>query len=422
MLALYRLATRVVRPFARFILQHRVTRGKEDPTRIGERFGVASISDPPGNILWVHAASVGEMNSAQPLIERLLKRDPNCNILLTTGTITSGQRAAAWKNERVIHQYIPLDAQKFIVRFLRHWSPEAVIFIESEIWPNLIIETKKLGIPVLLINARISERSYRRWSGVAHFSATHLFGAFDLVTCQDENTVNLIRQLGAKDPVFLGNLKFSINPPDDDEDLAERLKNFASNASIIVGASTHPEDEPILLEAFQLVRADVPSVKMVIAPRHPNRASEVQETIAHYGFASTRIQEHSEALHDVLIIDRIGALGACYRKADSCFLGGGFGSRGGHTPVEGILLGCRILYGPDRRNFLAVAPLVEECKVAKVVKNARALAEEIIVDLTIKNSAIELDHSKIKALGDECLEKTVQALVPFLPKIRDHKG
>lgn len=415
MLGLYQFATRLITPFAGFFLQARVKRGKEDPNRLNERLGKVSLPRPKGDVLWIHAASVGELNSAQPLVNALLKREAGWTILLTSGTVTAARRAAAWSNPRVIHQFIPLDTPKFVARFLDHWQPALGLFIESEIWPNLILSAKDHEIPLALLNARISKKSSRRWAGIGRNAARHLFGAFDLITCQDEETVGFMRRFSSKRVEYFGNLKLSIQPLENDATLSEILSQFAAGASLFLGASTHPEDEPILLDAFRLVREQEPETKLVIAPRHPDRAPAVSEQARSMGFTVARLASASGLTGDVLILDRIGVLGACYRQAKACFLGGGFGTRGGHTPVEGILLGCRIHYGPDRKNFLSVAPVVEEFGAAKIVNTAHALAEEALVDLRRSGEGHGAEIERIARIGADCLEKTLDALAPLVP-------
>ncbi|HEX4272631.1 MAG TPA: glycosyltransferase N-terminal domain-containing protein, partial [Rhizomicrobium sp.] len=250
----WRLFTTLASPFAKLVLRRRAVRGKEDWTRMNERLGVAGLTRPEGRLIWLHGASVGESLSALPLIERLRQ---DANVLVTSGTVTSaallGQRLPAG----VLHQFVPLDTPSAVARFLDHWRPDAGLFIESDLWPNLILGAHARGVKLALVNARISARSAERWLW-ARRSVAALLAAFDMVLAQDEDVANRFRDLGAHNVQVAGSLKADAPPLSVDEEALAALRQAIGARPVLLAAQTHPGEDETLLPAHDLLRGRFP--------------------------------------------------------------------------------------------------------------------------------------------------------------------
>lgn len=377
--ALYSLVSVVAAPVLPFYLRARVRDGKEDPARLPERMGRASAARPDGTLVWLHAASVGETMSSLILIERILEENPSVSILLTTGTVTSAAVAEKRLPARAVHQYCPLDVPAWVARFLDHWKPDAALWIESEIWPNLVRLTHKAGIPMALVNARLSPRSQRRWSR-ARNAFRSLVSAFSVVLCQSEAGAAAFRDFGVPNADCVGNLKFSAPPlPVDAGDL-EALRDAVGARPVWLAASTHPGEEEIVLQAHERARQDLPALLTIIAPRHPGRGRDIEAMI---GARMDGVKRRTGGrpigeADEIYIADTMGELGLFYALAPVAYIGGGMGALGGHNPIEAAQGRAAILYGPDRGNFSTVAKELESAGAAEIVSDAEALAEALI--------------------------------------------
>ena len=413
----YRAVTSLLRPVAPALLSYRARQGKEDASRRNERFGIASVSRPEGQMVWVHAASVGETNAVLPLITRLLRDRPDLNFVLTTGTVTSAQLASQRLPPQARHQYVPLDAVPYARRFLDHWRPDLVLFTESEIWPNLILETAARDIPMVLVNARMSPRSYKRWSnspGVSH----PLFGRFDAILAQNEILARNFSALGAANSIVLGNLKIDSPPPPADPAKLAALRDALKGRPVFVGASTHEGEEVILAAAHRQLARDIDGVCTIIAPRHPERGTGVTEQIKGLGL---NVAQRSMATlpgqrTDVYIADTIGELGTLYALSPVSFVGGSLIDRGGQNPIEAIGHGSAVLTGPHWQNFRDTYATLLRHKGAIEVRTSQDVAATVS-SLYRDGAALAQMRSgadaAMRSLGG-ALERTAQALEPFL--------
>jgi 3-deoxy-D-manno-octulosonic-acid transferase len=353
-LSLYRAGTGLVEPFAPMILERRVQRGKEDPARIGERLGHPSVQRPEGPLVWLHGASVGESLSLLAVIAGLKAARPELVILVTAGTTTAAELLSKRLPEGVIHQYVPVDAPGAADRFLDHWRPSLAIFVESELWPNLLMGAKARGVRLALISARMGERSARGWAR-APGAAMSLFEAFDLVLPQDDASATRLVRLGARDGGRL-NLKFAGEALPVDEAVVSMVQATVGEHPILLAASTHPGEDEIVLDAFATV-ADAPGRPLlVIVPRHPVRGPEIALLARARGF-ETRLRSLGEAptAARVYVADTLGELGAWFRLSRLAMICGSFTPGvGGHNPLEALRLGCPALTGPHVENWRAV--------------------------------------------------------------------
>lgn len=355
-LKLYRALTRLATPTAGLILSYRVRQGKEDPNRISERIGKTEIQRPPGSLIWIHAASVGETNAILPLIDELRNqlgdRGGNLSFLLTTGTRTSAMMAAERLSPQDIHQFAPLDAPRFVTRFLNHWQPTLAILTESEIWPNTIVECHTRNIPMALVNARMSPRSFSRWSKHRSLSQP-LFSRLRVVLAQNEKLARRFRKLGTRDSRPVGNLKIDAPPLPIDPDQLSALKTAIGQRPVWIAASTHTGEDEVAIQAHTAIAQSLANTLTIIAPRHPERGDEVEALVKTAGLKFARRSKGALPSADtqVYIADTIGELGLFYSVASAAFIGGSITPRGGQNPIEAIRYDTAILTGPNHSNF-----------------------------------------------------------------------
>jgi 3-deoxy-D-manno-octulosonic-acid transferase len=359
-------------------LRRRRAAGREDAARSGERRGIPSKTRPEGFLVWFHAASVGESMSMLRLVDRLLSERPEVSILVTTGTVTSAAMMADRLGDRVIHQYVPVDRPSWVGRFLDHWRPDCAIWIESEIWPNLLLAIAARRIPAALVNARMSARSHARWS-LAPAAIRRLLGTFDLCLAQSEEEAERLGQLGARDVRYVGHLKFAAEPlPADAQALAE-IKVAIGDRPFWVLASSHEGEEEIAFAAHAKLAARFPDLLTVVAPRHVKRDKEIAAQSRAAGLsAALRSAGLPPNAHDaVYIVDVMGELGLWYRLAPIACIGGSLVSIGGHNPIEAAQLGCALLYGPHMFSVAGVAAELQAAGASTVVFDAETLAEAV---------------------------------------------
>lgn len=377
-LALYRLLAILASPVVPLFLKRRSKAGKEDAARITERLGRTSQVRPDGHVIWLHAASVGEAVSSFALIRKIHREFSDVTILLTTGTVTSARLVADKAIDGVIHQFCPVDSPIFVRRFLSHWRPDAAVWIESEIWPNLIHLTHQTGIPMALVNARISERSQKRWMR-AQSVFKNLMARFNIILCQSQLDEQAFHSLGASHSICVGNLKFSTDVPAVDEGAMAAFSDALAGRPIWLAASTHPGEEEVVLDAHACLKDRFDDLLTILVPRHPHRGGEVSE-LARDRRLTVRKRTHSPMVDrdcEVYVADTLGELGLFYAVSRIAYVGGGMGKHGGHNPIEPALLGCAILYGPDQTNFVDIAHQFQEASAVLVVHDAEQLAAQV---------------------------------------------
>src|SRR6202166_4722033 len=324
-LRVYQTLSSAMVPLAPALITRRLKLGKEDPARIGERRGMSSDIRPHGPLVWIHGASVGEVLAAPALIEKL--RALNIGILLTSGTVTSAAIVAKRFPADIIHQYVPYDSPRYVARFLDHWRPSLALFVESDLWPNLILSSAARRLPMVLINGRMSHRSFPRWRRVMG-TISALLGRFDICLAQSRVDAERFTALGSRNVITTGNLKLDVPAPPADPARLERLMAVTRGRPIVVAASTHPGEEDILLDAPPTLAGVFPTLLTVIVPRHPNRGEAIARTITASGLhvALRSREELPTATSDIYVADTMGELGLFYRLSAVVLLGG--------SPVE----------------------------------------------------------------------------------------
>ncbi len=343
----YRAATAAASPVVPLFLRRRASLGKEIPARRNERFGMAQSERPKGSLVWVHGASVGECIAALPIIERLVAR--GIAVLATSGTVASAKMLQSRLPAQAIHQFVPVDTPCATARFIAHWKPDVGLFVDSDMWPNLIMAARANGTKLALVNARISERSFRGWSWAPH-SARALVSAFDVCLAQSEEFADRFKALGCPDVRVTGSLKADAPPLSADPLALEALKKAVGGRPVIVAAQTHPGEEDTILPAHDLLRSSFPDLLTVIVPRHIERGDEL---VTLCGTRAARQRSKSEQPSEqtaIYIADTLNELGLFYRIGSFAFVGGTLVPVGGHNPLEPALLHRAVLAGPHIAN------------------------------------------------------------------------
>jgi len=423
LLRAYRALSSAAPPITRLLAKRRIRQGKEDPERVSERRGIAGKPRPDGPLIWIHGASVGEVLAAAALIERLRMR--GFHVLVTSGTVTSAGIVAKRFPPDVLHQYLPYDAPKFVARFLDHWRPSLALFIESDLWPNLILACSARRLPMVLINGRMSPRSFPRWQRAAQTIAA-LLGRFDICLAQSQVDAERFAALGAESVAVTGNLKWDVEAPPADNARLERLMALTRGRQVVVAASTHPGEEEILLAAHKKLTGYFPGLLTVIVPRHPQRGEAIARLVSQSGLqvAQRSHEDLPGARVGVYVADTMGELGLFYRLAPIVFMGGSLVPHGGQNPIEAAKLGTAIVHGPHIFNFSDVYEAFDRGGGARLVTNEKDLVQAIgtlLDDAHLRQQSIAAAESVVAQLGG-ALDRTLDALRPYLLQLRFDRG
>lgn len=414
---LYRGLTGLAGPAVRLYLDHRRRRGKEDAARRDERLGRPGLARPGGPLVWVHGASVGEANSALVLIERLLDEAPDAHVLLTTGTVTSARLIADRLPRQAFHQFAPVDLPGAVRGFLDHWRPDAVLWMESELWPNQLAELRRRGVPAALINARMSARSFRRWRRLPR-SAAELLAAFARVLAQSPDDGDRLAALGARNVACFGNLKFSAAPPAADPAALAELRRVIGDRPLWLFASTHPGEEALAAAVHRRLAADLPDLLTVIAPRHANRGAEIAQELAGLGLTAARRAQGAvpDDACGIYLADTMGELGLFCRLAPAVAMGGSFVPHGGQNPVEPAQLGAAVLYGPHMFNFSEITRRLEAAGGALGLADGDALAPALarLLTDTAARQALTAGAATVTAENRRIVDAVLADLRPTL--------
>ncbi len=409
----YRAASDLAAPLLRRHLARRVLSGKEEASRLEERYGIASRPRPGGRLGWLHGASVGEMQSLLPLVEALGAREPDLHFLVTTGTVTSAGLLARRRLARVIHQYLPLDRHAWVARFLDHWRPDFALWVESEFWPNLLREARRRRIPMALVNGRLSARSLSRWAWAPGFAAP-LVGGFGVVLAQDEVQGRRLAALGARQPQSLGNLKFAAAAPGADEAELAALKEAAAGRTIWLAASTHAGEDGIAADAHRSLKARHADLLTVIAPRHVERGEAIARDLRAGGLSLAQRSkgEPIAPATDIYLADTLGELGLFYRLARVVFVAGSYRWQG-HNPIEPALLHRPVVSGPRVANFQDIFERMIRAGAVTIADEA-ALAQTLDRLLRDPEPAAAAAEAFARQEGEGILVRIVAALEPVV--------
>ncbi|MBN8531113.1 MAG: 3-deoxy-D-manno-octulosonic acid transferase [Alphaproteobacteria bacterium] len=402
MLALYRTLTFLLHPLMALHLRCRLRKGKEDPVRWRERLGHSSPpqngtkgsrepaahggaslrsgaeQEAPNKRIWIHAASVGESLSILPLLQALMAAHPSHSFLVTTGTVTSARLMAERLPAGVTHAFAPVDTPQAVSRFLDRWKPQTGIWVESELWPNMVMMARERGVKLALVNGRLSERSARRWKRMQDTIAT-LLSAFRVILAQSDGDLARFQALGARHAACVGNLKYDAAETPVNEPAVAALRQALGDRPLWVASSTHPGEEQLIIEAHRRIRETHPAALMILIPRHPSRGAEIAALLTEKNTPFSRRSEGSLPLEDAAcyLADTLGEVGIFYTLSPIVFLGGSLVPVGGHNPLEPALLNCALLLGPHTFNFSQILEDLTSKGAATVIHDAPELAETV---------------------------------------------
>ena len=422
-LRVYRRLSSAMVPLSPALIKRRLKLGKEDPARVGERRGISADVRPAGPLVWIHGASVGEVLAAAALIEKL--RALNLRILLTSGTVTSAVIVAKRFPADVIHQYVPYDSPRYVARFLDHWRPSLALFIESDLWPNLILAGAARRLPMVLINGRMSQRSFPRWRRVSG-TISALLGRFEVCLAQSELDGERFAALGSRNVTVTGNLKLDVPAPPADAGKLERLMSVTRGRPGVVAASTHPGEEEILVETHKTLAGFFPGLLTVIVPRHADRGAAIAGMITASGLkpALRSREESPTAATDIYVGDTMGEMGLFYRLAPIVFMGGSLVEHGGQNPIEAVKLGASVVHGPHVFNFTDVYEALDAAGGARRADTGDALVKhlgQLLADPKVRATQLAASERVVEQLGGG-LERTLAALEPYLLQLRLEMG
>jgi 3-deoxy-D-manno-octulosonic-acid transferase len=419
-LTAYRAGLTILSPFVPVLLWRRMKRGKEDRDRLRERYGHPGRNRPAGDLVWVHGASIGESLSLIPIVEELVRR--GIPVLVTSGTKTSAEILSRRLPPGAQHQYVPLDAPPYIRRFLAYWRPHLALFAESEIWPTIVTELDRRAIPLILVNARMSPRSFAGWRRLPQIAGA-LFGRLALCIAQSSADAERLAGLGAPLSTVAGNLKFDNPPPPADPRAVEALAGQLAGRPVWLAASTHPGEDELVMEVHRANQARYPGLLTIIVPRHPERGADIADlaNLLRLNAARRSLGQRPEATQDVYIADTVGELGLFYRAVPLVFMGGSLVPHGGQNPIEPARLGAAILHGPHVFNFTEVFAAFDGDGAALPVESGAALAAalgDLLADPGLVRDMARAANGTVGSLSG-AVARTMRAIDPYLPPPRD---
>ncbi|MER2519582.1 MAG: 3-deoxy-D-manno-octulosonic acid transferase [Bdellovibrionales bacterium] len=417
---LYRALTDLGSPLINAYLRHRLKKGREDPTRFPERHGAPGLPRPSGKLIWCHAASVGEALSLLALINKLHETTPDLAILVTTGTVTSATLMAKRLPSGALHQYIPVDRAPWVERFLDFWKPDLAIWVESELWPNMLSAISNRKIPAILLNARMSEKSFEYWHRFAPEWCREMLSTFPLILAQTERDAQRLSALKAIRVQCLGNLKFAAATPSCNEQELEHLRQQIGHRPVWLIASTHPGEEELALAAHKAIKKNHPEILTIIVPRHPTRRAEIASLITNEQklcLAQRSKKDPISSDTDIYLGDTLGELGLIYSLSPITVIGGSLLPKlGGHNPIEAAQLGAAIILGPYMRNFEEITKSFLACRAAIQLASAKDLPQKIEDLLANPRERQSLAHAaqQLARSQQKTLDNILTALQPWL--------
>ncbi len=414
MFVIYKLLINLIIIISPIILLIRILKNKEHKFRFKEKFCYFSKLRGNGKLIWFHGSSVGEILSIIPLVEKL-ENDKSINkILITSSTLSSSKVLSKFKLKKTIHQFFPIDSDFLTKKFLNYWKPTLAIFIESEIWPNMLLNIKNKHIPLLLLNARITKKSYEKWKKILPFSKI-IFSCFNSCYPQNSETQKYLKSLGAKNIKHLGNLKFTESKNQKKENLTKNIKKNFTSRKIWCAASTHNNEERICAIAHMKLKKKYKNLLTIIIPRHIQRTNSLYNEITEMGL---NVEIHSSKRKikkdtDIYIVDTYGETKSFFKICNLVFLGGSVINHGGQNPLEAARLGCKILYGPNVQNFKEIYELLNKDKLCFKFHNINQLITSIEKSFN-ENMKTEKKINKLKKTGLKILNLSLREINKFI--------
>ena len=419
LLPIYNIATLIIRPFLPAYMRSRIKKGREDWRRKPERYGTPAHPRPEGPLIWMHGASVGETMMALPVIKELLERDPKLHILVTSGTVTSAEMLNKRLPDRAFHQYAPVDIPQLVLKFLAHWRPDTCIWLESDLWPNMIRLAKKRGAKMVLLNARLSEKSRKGWAKYPQ-TAQKIFSCFDLILPADQATASSISQFCGRDIEVFGNLKSIAPPLNVDHDHYMSFKDSIGERPVWCAASTHKGEDEIIIKAHQEILKTHPKALLILVPRHPERADDITRLIEESDLSYQPLNAPIKTKTQIMLIDKMGEMGLAYRLSSVVFVAGSLlPTLAGHNPLEPARLNNAVLSGPYVSSFDDLYKNMSSAGGVSILNETDAASLATAITLRLSDKTLQKDEAE-KAANyvtetDALADQLFDALDAFIP-------
>jgi len=414
MIIVYRILTIVIVIFLPLILVWRVFKKKEILNRSKEKICFFGKKRNEGKLVWFHGASVGEIKSVIPLIEIYEKKNDIKTILITSNTLSSAKIVSEIENKKIIHQFFPLDLNLFVKQFLNHWQPSTACFIDSEIWPNMIFELKKRKIPIVLLNGRVTKKSFKKWLFFKSFTK-EIFSKIDLCLSSSKETVNYLKKLGAKKVKFLGNLKFT-KSKHKISNIKNNLKIFTKTKKVWCASSTHYNEEHMCGIIHKKLKKKYKNLLTIIIPRHIERVDSIKKNLERIGL-KIHVHEPQKKINintDIYLVNVYGQTKSFYANCRNVFLGGSFINHGGQNPLEAAIYGCNIMYGKYIQNFKEIYSFLKKNQIGYLTKDLGELTNKLDFFLSKKLPLKNKLKNKIDVIGSKILKNTEKELNYYL--------
>ena len=409
MFFIYKILINLVFFFSPIIIIFRIFKGKEDTSRFKEKVGFFSKKRNKGKLIWFHGASVGEIQSIIPLLERFEKNKEIRQILVTSNTVSSSFIIKNLKFKKTIHQFFPIDCNFISKRFLNYWKPTKAFFIDSEIWPNTVNNLYKRNIPIFLLNGRITKKSFRRWKFFSYF-AKSIFGKFYLCLSSNTETKKYLKKLGAKNIKFIGNLKFS-QSENEKTNLNKDLINLINSRKAWCASSTHYNEEELCGMTHIRLKKRFKNILTIIIPRHINRIDSIKAELQNLDL-KIHLDEPKKKISpdtDIYLVNSYGKTKLFYKVCKNIFLGGSLIEHGGQNPLEATRYGCRVLHGPNVSNFREIYKFLNKKKLSKKISNQDQLINCVIKYINSKNNSKKIIKD-LHLIGMNILNKTYKEI------------
>ncbi len=374
-------------------INKRKENGKEDVKRFNERIGRPRLKRPEGKLVWLHGASVGESVSMLPLIQRILETYPDAHVIVTTGTVTSADVMNKRLPERAFHQFIPIDNPIFTTRFVKYWHPDVALWFESEFWPAMLSSIRHKNIPLILINGRISNKTYKRWQQF-DFISKELLSCFTLCLGQSEEDAYRLRVLGARESLCLGNLKYAGLPLPIDQKAKTEMQQQISGRPVWLASSTHDDEEVRIAKVHKRLAEKIPGLLTIISPRHPQRGEEINRKISELDL-TTALRSNEQQITettDIYVADTIGEMGLWYDLANIVFIGGSLIPHGGQNFIEPSRVRDAVIVGPYMHNFTDAINRAKKADAVMQISDTAEL-EELVLQLMQQKELLEAKRS-----------------------------
>ena len=413
MLIIYRILINIVFIFSPIIIIFRLLKKKEHFKRFKEKFCFFSKEKKIGKLVWFHGASVGELQSIVPLIKKLEKNKNINQILITSNTLSSSKVIQKYKFKKIVHQFFPIDTNFLSKKFINYWKPSAVFFIDSEIWPNVIYNLDKKKIPIVLLNGRITKKTFNKWMNVRNF-AKNIFQKFDLCLSSNNKSKIYLKKLGATKIKIIGNLKFS-QLENEKNLIHNNLKKFMKSKNVWCASSTHETEEFFCGLVHKELKKKYKNLLTIIIPRHVERVKEIEQNLNNLKLI-THIDEPLKKIKkdtDIYLVNSYGKTKSFYNNCKNVFLGGSIVNHGGQNPLEAARYGCNILHGPNISNFDEIYKFLKNKKISIKINNQKQMISKINMFFKKRRDS-KLIQTKLKLIGEKILSKTYDEISFFL--------